>query len=1299
MDPTGCVAEKCDFKHENPTSVTKHRRTCPEYLAYQADGAERAQRLGEQRRGKKEAVREARRAKTAARSNRPSRGKSAATQPLPTASGSRQHHSLPGSSEHGGLRQPSPHGMDFEYEMPAVPCTSSPPPSASLHRPSSPLPVSPVLPPVNIPDHTSHRRRNPQIVRDILPEALPVLGSESDTPQPLATGLVRRVRLILRDSLRTAVNSLGLWRAYPDRPTFDPDSFVPKPDLAKPAARYQEDGSSDVDKDEELPHPNASYALLSTWKDTGSNLKSNTEVERLVDEVLLDARFSLKDVAGYRAQRVADEMDKLAAAKSSLLDQFSTTSVPIEVPSGSPTVPSRTFNIPGFHFRRLTSLIKSAFSHPLAAQFHFTPYKLYHTPPSDGSTAGPTSEQPDKTTSERVYSELYDSDAFIKEHESVRKAPNPPEDPKCKREKIVAALMFWSDSTHLANFGTAKLWPIYMYLGNISKYVRAIPNSGACQHVGYIPSLPDSFQDDLAKWHTNPKQRADLLSHCRRELMHGVWKILLSDEEFQHAYKYGIVIKCLDGVERRVYPRIFTYSADYPEKVLLATIRVGGTCLCPRCLVTKAKADQMGTPADMRTRVSKVRKYMAENIRHAREWIYKFGRGVKSKVVEDYLKETSSVPTENAFYTCLGPEFDIGRMMVPDFLHEFELGVWKNLFTHLIRVLYAAAPDGKLVLELDERFRKISTFGNSTIRTFSSNTSEMKKLAARDFEDILQCCIPAFDGLLTKKDHNAQLLTLLYRTAEFHAFAKMRMHTDPTLSHLEKLTTQFGNLVRRFRDDVCSDYQTHELPGETERRARRKRKDDAQVSLDAPAGASSAVPANAPPPKSKPTRRIKELNLKTYKFHAMGDYVPFIRLFGTTDIFSTQIGELAHRLVKRLYALTNKRRIEKQIGNRVRRIEQAKVASMRRLQQQKLLNVSHRRDNGAQATEEGPSDGDRDLKYYVSASQNHPVDLATLIQSNHDDPLFENFLPKLQDHILGRCIGRDFDGDNHDDFTDEERNTVRIQGGRIYEVKTCQVNYTTYDNRRDYDVINPKTHPDIMVLSQEDNKETSPFWYARVIKVYHAKVTCTHRESRLRGAERMQFLLVRWMGDEPDYAFGFRRARLPKVGFVEHLGFAFGFLDPAQIVRGCHLIPAFDAGLTLELLPCWDTVARQHGPRNADYTNYYVNIFVDRDTVMRHYGGGIGHYNQTGKAPDEDPSGLAAEEDPPAQADPMEEDDPQPVLRRIPMLPGTGPLLEEDDNESASDTESSDDGRESDADDDDDERGSDEDIEDLYQSD
>lgn len=39
---------------------------------------------------------------------------------------------------------------------------------------------------------------------------------------------------------------------------------------------------------------------------------------------------------------------------------------------------------------------------------------------------------------------------------------------------------------------------------------------------------------------------------------------------------------------------------------------------------------------------------------------------------------------------------------------------------------------------LVNRYRHIPTFGRGTIRQFHENASAMKKLAARDFEDLLQ---------------------------------------------------------------------------------------------------------------------------------------------------------------------------------------------------------------------------------------------------------------------------------------------------------------------------------------------------------------------------------------------------------------------------------------------------------------------------------------------------------------------------------------------------------------------------------
>jgi Plavaka transposase len=61
---------------------------------------------------------------------------------------------------------------------------------------------------------------------------------------------------------------------------------------------------------------------------------------------------------------------------------------------------------------------------------------------------------------------------------------------------------------------------------------------------------------------------ASTITHLKRELMHAIWELLL-DDKFMHAYEHGMVFNCADGVIRRIYPRFFSYAADYPEKYII----------------------------------------------------------------------------------------------------------------------------------------------------------------------------------------------------------------------------------------------------------------------------------------------------------------------------------------------------------------------------------------------------------------------------------------------------------------------------------------------------------------------------------------------------------------------------------------------------------------------------------------------------------------------------------------------------------------------------------------------------------
>jgi hypothetical protein len=55
----------------------------------------------------------------------------------------------------------------------------------------------------------------------------------------------------------------------------------------------------------------------------------------------------------------------------------------------------------------------------------------------------------------------------------------------------------------------------------------------------------------------------------------------------------------------------------------------------------------------------------------------------------------------------LGPfGLDPFCMLIVDFMHECELGTWKALFSHLIRLLYSIPGGSQIVATLDERYEE-----------------------------------------------------------------------------------------------------------------------------------------------------------------------------------------------------------------------------------------------------------------------------------------------------------------------------------------------------------------------------------------------------------------------------------------------------------------------------------------------------------------------------------------------------------------------------------------------------------------
>ena len=207
------------------------------------------------------------------------------------------------------------------------------------------------------------------------------------------------------------------------------------------------------------------------------------------------------------------------------------------------------------------------------------------------------------------------------------------------------------------------------------------------------------------------------------------------------------------------------------------------------------------------------------------------------------------------------------------------------------------------------------------------------------------------------------------------------MHTDTTLAILDNTTTELGQQLRDFQNTTCTAFQTCELRREAEARKRRQK-------TRAPAPGSSTSTGNI---QNMTQRQAKVFNLQTYKVHALGDYVSTIKMFGTTDSYSTAIvsivfsfssgigrmtaleiqGELEHRNSKTRYRRTSKKHFVKQLAQIERR-------------QARLRRIRQRIPKAASSIEVAPQNPK--AGYQIGQSDKLSKDIGAFLRSHAGDP-------------------------------------------------------------------------------------------------------------------------------------------------------------------------------------------------------------------------------------------------------------------------------------------------------------------------
>ncbi len=256
------------------------------------------------------------------------------------------------------------------------------------------------------------------------------------------------------------------------------------------------------------PFENMSTFLLAEWFYNSSRTKSLRDLDSLCDK-LTTPGFSTNDLVNFKARREMDRLDQYQKKTGifSQHDGWNAISLDLRAPQTGEKFTSEAevpiFTVKGLHCRRLLEVIVGDVQDPrFAHQRNWFPYERYWIPPSSPGTP-PRRSQPANDSSGtssqaesadmppeliRMISDTFDSDAMLEAHAEIQNMPRNPSDPS-DLEYAVLPLLLYSDSTRLANFGSASLWPIYLWIGNITKYIRGRRGAFTAQHVAYIPTV------------------------------------------------------------------------------------------------------------------------------------------------------------------------------------------------------------------------------------------------------------------------------------------------------------------------------------------------------------------------------------------------------------------------------------------------------------------------------------------------------------------------------------------------------------------------------------------------------------------------------------------------------------------------------------------------------------------------------------------------------------------------------------------------------------------------------------------
>jgi hypothetical protein len=285
------------------------------------------------------------------------------------------------------------------------------------------------------------------------------------------------------------------------RALFTPDMARPSPHHS-PLSRFRvlrvSTTSPIIDANQSEPRPSTTPPFQHPFKNDsifemvkavhlGPSSKTTKGMDTLA-ELVSSGKLIPEELSEFKAVTELRHLDEFAAQSPIAGGPWKTGSVKIKMPCMRTHNPSFSteedapdFEIPGVRYRSLVDLLVSKIQDPsTSGSFVHTPFTEWWCPPGS-------------TTPICIYGEAYSSDVAVQLFEEIKGIPPPADHPHI--ESVIMLLMLGSDATHLASFGTASLWPIYVFFGNMSKYDSSRPSEFAACHLAYLPKVEWTHSD------------------------------------------------------------------------------------------------------------------------------------------------------------------------------------------------------------------------------------------------------------------------------------------------------------------------------------------------------------------------------------------------------------------------------------------------------------------------------------------------------------------------------------------------------------------------------------------------------------------------------------------------------------------------------------------------------------------------------------------------------------------------------------------------------------------------------------